>query len=144
MFAWALIATLVYYQARLRGFPDVFDSSVVWPPRQWPSWAVAAGVAIIKAWLAGVQPFLYAKAFSGLLAGPATDWRRRLGRAVILAVALILFGVTAAHHLLRRANIPDRTVLRLCCLGSFLNVTYRVTLSALIIGALARLQAVFV
>jgi hypothetical protein len=145
MFAWALIATVVYYHARLRGFPDVFDSSVRWPPSRpchWPAWVVAAALAIVKAWLAGIQPFLYVKAFSGLMAGPVTGWRRRVGRGVVLMMGLVLFGATAAHHLLRKADLPEHMVLRLCCVGSFLNATYRVTLSALIIGALTRLQSV--
>jgi hypothetical protein len=145
MFTWALIAALVYNYARLRGLPDVFDSSLVRPPagpRRWSAWTVAASVAIMKVWLAGVQPFLYARAFSSLLAGSVQqDWRKGVGRGVVLTLGLVLFGVTAAHHLLRRANLSDHVVLRLCCVGSFLNVTYRVTFSALIIGALTRLQA---
>jgi hypothetical protein len=147
MFTWALIATLVYNHARLRGLPDVFDSSLGWPTAwssRWPGWLVAAAVAVVKVWLAGVQPFLYTKACSRLLAGPVhPDWKRRVGRGVVVTVGLVLFGVTAAHHLLRRAEIPDHLVLRLCCVGSFLNVTYRVTFSALIIGALTRLPAAF-
>jgi hypothetical protein len=142
MVCWSLVATFAYYHARLRGLPDVFDTRWSRPPPhagRWLRWFMNTTVSFVKAWLAGVQPYLYAKAVSGFLARPAVRLRTRIYRAAVLTAALILFGVTAAHHLLRQAGLPDRNVLPLCCVGSVLNVTYRVVLSAIIVGVLSKL-----
>jgi hypothetical protein len=140
MLTWSLVATLAYCHLRLRGLPDVFDTRWRRPsprPNSWLPWLSATSASLVKAWLAGVQPYLYAKAVSGFLARPATRWSGRICQAAVLSPALMLFGVTAAHHLLRQAGLPSRRVLPVCCVGSVLNVSYRIVLGGVILGALS-------
>ena len=142
MLGWSLVASVVYFHGRKRGLPDVFETRWTRPALakgRWLAWATATAVSVLKAWLAGIQPFVYARAVSGFLSRPVRCWRTRLARCATLSLALVLFGVTAAHHLLRHAGYSDAKVLQLCLVGSFLNVTYRVLLSTLIIGAIAGL-----
>jgi hypothetical protein len=142
MISWSLLATCVYFHGRQRGLPDLLETTWNRPPLapgQWCGWAAKTGFSLVKAWLAGVQPFLYSRTFARILARPANCWRMRLAHGVVLSVALTLFGVTAAHHMLRKAGLPDRRVLQLSYVGSFLNVPYRILLSAIVVNAVLQL-----
>jgi hypothetical protein len=93
----------------------------------------------VRVWLVGVQPFVYVKTACRVLALPVTGRRIQAMRFAILGVALTLFGVTAVHHLLRKAGFADDEALRLAFVGPFLNVPYRVLLSSLAVGAAVQL-----
>jgi hypothetical protein len=95
-----------------------------------------AGMAVVKAWLAGVQPFVYSRTVCRLLSKPVTGRRVRVVRGAVLLVGLTLFGVTTAHHMLRRAGYSERRIFQLSLAGSFLNVPYRIVLSAAVLNLL--------
>jgi hypothetical protein len=139
MIVWSLVATSTYHNALQRGRPDLLKNTwLTSESRGVPllDWIGAAIRSVLRACLAGVQPFLYCQAFSRILSRPSTCRRTSLGRTAILGVGLTLFGVTTCHHLLRAAGYPDARVLRLSFLGPFLNVPYRVLLSAFVVHAL--------
>jgi hypothetical protein len=139
MIAWALIATSIYHYARRRGLPDLLDARWSKPPTtsllQWRRWLGATMISAARAWLAGIQPYLYCLAVRRLLSGSAHGWPMRLARMLVLAVGLTLFGVTAVHHLLRRSGLSEQKVLRYSLLGPFLNVPYRTLLSVIVLNA---------
>lgn len=142
MLAWSLIATVAYHLARQRGLPDVLDSAGAVARRGrgvlglLRTGCLTAG----RAWLAGFQAFLYTRTARRLLTNPARCRSRRLTRAGVVGLGLTLFGVSTTHHLLQRAGFSGSALLRLGFLGSLLNVTYRVLLSALVLD-LARALA---
>jgi hypothetical protein len=148
MIAWALIATCAYRYARRKGFPDMLEASWRRPPaepKRWGRWLGSVCVSGVRAWLAGIQPYLYCLAVGRVLAAPAQSWRRGLVRKSILVVGCTLFGVTAVHHLLRRAGIAERQAFRYSLLGPFLNVPYRVMLTFIAVDViLGRVNAPFI
>jgi len=138
MVTWAMLATIAYSFGRQRGFPDLLETRWSAAPKThgwWRCWIVATLISLLKTWLAGIQPYLYTRLFCPVLALSIRRWYVSLARCLILTVGLTLFGVTAAHHLLRRAGLGDRQVLGYGLLGPLLNVPYRVFLSAFIINA---------
>jgi hypothetical protein len=139
MITWSLTATLVYHHVRRKGLPDLFETRWSKPPaalRQWKDWIACTSLSLVKACVAGLQPFLFCRVACGVLSRPAVSRRMRLARGMVLGLGLTLFGVTAAHHLLRRSGLPDDRILRLSLLGPFLNVPYRMVISAVVINAL--------
>jgi len=146
MIAWSLVATCLYYYGRKRGLPDVLDTQWSIPRAkagQWREWLRETTFSLLKAWLAGLQPFLYSLTFCRILPRPVNCWRLRVARMAVLAIGLTLFGVTAAHHMLHKAGLPDDKVLKLSFLGPFLNVPYRILLSAIIFNAALQLARPF-
>jgi hypothetical protein len=146
MIAWALVATSIYHYARRKGLPDLLDAKWSKPPTtsllQWKQWLGATMVSAARAWLAGIQPYLYCLAVRRLLSGSANGWRRRLAKVFVLAVGLTLFGVTAVHHLLLRSGLSEQKVLRYSLLGPFLNIPYRTLLSVIVVNAAMTLVGV--
>ena len=137
MLCWSLVATLVYCRARRKGLPDLLDTRWGMPSPSLGgirSWLSATGVSLLKTWFAGLQPFLYARVFCPVLLRPATSWRGKAIHWLVLAVGFALFGVTTVHHLLERAGTPKEKMLRLCLVGPFLNVPYRIVASALVLN----------
>jgi hypothetical protein len=139
MIAWALIAASVYHYARKKGLPDLLDARWSKPPStslsHWKRWLGDTAISAVRAWLAGIQPYLYCLAVRRLLSGSASGWHNRLARMLVLAVGLTLFGVTTVHHLLRRAGLPERMVFRYSLLAPFLDVPYRTLLSVIVLNA---------
>ena len=136
MIAWSLAATCLYAYARRKGLPDLLDARFARPrgaSRRWWSWLGSTGLTLAKTWVAGLQPFLYSRTFCRVLARPCHGWRVRTARIAVLGVGLTLFGVTTAHHILRKAGLSEDKVLRVSFVGSVLNVSYRVLLSAIVI-----------
>lgn len=143
MLVWSLLATVVYYQARERGVPDVLEAVSITVPRSANDlFACARTVGVIagRVWLAGFQSFVYARVVCPLLARTSTGPRRRLVRIAVVAVGLTLFGVSTSQHVLRKAGFRGAQLLRFGFLGSVLNVGYRVLLSALLLDV-ARIVA---
>ena len=137
MLLWSLVATGLYYASRRRGLPDLFEAGR--RPKagraSWPAMLFSTLLSAVKAWLAGVQPFIYSRTFCRVLVHPGRSIATRTARMAVLGVGLTLFGVTAAHHMLRKAGLPEDKVLRLSFVGPFLNVPYRLLLSAALINA---------
>jgi hypothetical protein len=143
MITWALIATVAYSVGRRKGLPDVLEAE--WPisapsRTEWRRLVGVAALALVKAWLAGLQPFIYARICRRVLLQPVRTWWSQVQRVIVLCAGLTLFGVTTAHHLLRLAALPERRAFRLLLVGPFLNVPYRVLLSALVINMLSELM----
>jgi len=139
MILWSLLATSVYAWGRLRGLPDTLESKWSRPTLsrgRWQAWARATGLSAVKTWLAGISPFIYTRAFVPFLARPATCRRLQVARYAVLGIGLTLFGVTTAHHLLRKAGLPERHALRLSFVGPFLNVPYRIFASAIFLNGI--------
>jgi hypothetical protein len=139
MIVWSLAATFAYHQARLRGLPDLLATTWQRPPTasaKWGTWLYGTSFSLLKAWAAGLQPLLFARAFGTVLARPAQTWSRSVLRCAIVFVGCTLFGVTAAHHLLARLGLERRLLLRFSLVGPFLNVPYRVVLSAFTVNGL--------
>ena len=141
MLIWALLATATYHSAQRRGRPDLLKNT--WPKadsngRPRLVWLGGATLSVVRAWFAGLQPFLYSRAFGGVLARSSSCRWTCMAKVAILSIGLTLFGVTACNHLLRAAGYSDGKVLKLSLLGPFLNVPYRVLLSAFVVGALMR------
>ena len=134
MILWSLGATVAYHQARIHGLPDLLSSSWHKPPAagaMWGQWIVGTSFSLVKAWAAGLQPFLFTRAFGSFLLQPGRSWPRHVIRVAIVAVGCTLFGVTAAYHLLGRLGLERQALLRFSLAGPFLNVPYRVVLGAL-------------
>jgi hypothetical protein len=144
MLVWSLLATVVYCHARERGVPDLLDAAQPAKSQERVglcSLARSMSVSAVKVWLAGVQSVLYARTCCRVLGKPAAGWRK-VARFGVLGVGLTMFGVTTSHHVLRRAGYQGASLLRLGFVGSFLNVPYRVLLSALFIDLARRIATV--
>jgi hypothetical protein len=102
-------------------------------------WLAGTSLSVVKAWLAGVQPYLYCLLLSRFFAGTAAGWRVRSARLALVGAGLTFFGVTAAHHILRKSDLKDEQVWRLSLAGPFLNVPYRIALSAVLLNAVLHL-----
>jgi hypothetical protein len=102
--------------------------------------ASSAGGALLKVFqvvLVGPPAFVFTKLLR--LAAPGECVRRRLCHAAVLGAGATLFGVTTTHHILRKAGFEGRGLLKLSCLGSLLNVSYRTALSAMFLAGLSYL-----
>jgi hypothetical protein len=137
MLGWSLVAAAVYFFARKRGLPNLLEVSPAGERRSRNLPGLCAGLAVtaVKAWLGGAQAFVYSRTVCRVLGKPAHTPARRLCRLGVVGLGLTLFGVTAADHILRRAGYTDGKLLRLSLLGPFLNVPYRVALSAAVVNA---------
>jgi hypothetical protein len=129
MLVWSLVATVAYCHARERGLPDLVT---VQKPRTGGGKGAflrhAAGSAV-KVWFVGLHNLVFARLAGGALGGlPCRT--RRWRRLAVLSVGMTLFGVTTAEHLLRRAGFSGGSLLRFGLIGPFLNVPYRIFLSA--------------
>jgi hypothetical protein len=136
MLSWSLMATFGYCLCRQRGLPDLLENSrpkpINAPELAWMRWAL---LSLLKAWLVGVQAFIFSRTVGWLLMRPDRRWRARLVRVVVLGIGLTLFGVTASHHMLRKAGYAEGDLLRFSFVGSFLHVPYQILLSAAVVRA---------
>ena len=137
MVAWSLMATLVYHRARLKGLPDLFENSRIVASGAGKTWFAACsamGFTLVKAFIVGLQPFIYCRTL-GCLLRPGKSFPGRAARHAVLWTGLTLFGVTATHHLLQRAGYSGSQLLNFSYLGTVLNVTYRILISAVLVNA---------
>jgi hypothetical protein len=146
MLVWSFLATFAYYRGRNSGVPDLFAESPSVGTRRVSRLSRIRGGAllVLRVFLAGVQPFIFSRTLCRVLSKPATGWRRRLARVAVLGFGLTLFGVTHSHHMLRKAGYPDDEALRISLLGSLLNVSYRIVLSAVLFHTASELLFPFV
>jgi hypothetical protein len=139
MLVWSLIATIVFCCARERGYPNMLTAEE-WRPNARAT-ARFAALSVCKAWLAGFQAFAYARMVNALLIPGRRGLTARLARYGVLAVGMTLFGVTMTEHLLRCAGYSGARLVWYGLLGPFLNVPYRVLLSAMFVHATMSLLA---
>jgi hypothetical protein len=135
MLAWSLVATVVFCAARERGYPNLLTMKAL-PERKINVHAVLDALgAFVRAWLAGLYAFVFARASDAFLAEKRGCCRARtLARYGVLGLGLVFFGVSTAEHLLRAAGYQGRRLLQLSLIGPFLNVPYRVMLSAALVA----------
>jgi hypothetical protein len=138
MLVWSLVAHVLYFLARQRGLPDLV--TVQAPKRgSGPTTFLrhAAG-SVMRIWFVGLHNLLFARVAACILChGEGLAARsRRLG---ILTLGMTLFGVTTADHLLRRAGFTGSSLLYRGLIGPFLNVPYRIFLSAAVVHAVMSL-----
>ena len=136
MAVWSLAATLVYFFARAHGAPDLLEIGMKGSSRRaLSSSLIGAFNSLFRIVLVGPLAFAYTRLLN--LKAPGTCNRRRLCHAAVLGAGLTLFGVTTTHHILRRGGYSGGGLLKLSCLGSLLNVSYRTALSALFLAAVS-------
>lgn len=140
MLLWALLSTLAFHQARMAGRPDLLEHTS-WGTRSraWHVRAMSMTWSVAKAWLAGIQAFIYTRIFGSVLRNDGRCLRQRLTKVTVLGFGLTIFGVPTAHHLLRKAGFEQSTLLRLGFVAAFLNVPFRVVASAFVINFTASL-----
>jgi hypothetical protein len=131
MLVWSLIATVFFCAARERGYPNLLTMNALPQPQVSAKAAWMVLGTVLRAWITGLNAFLFARASNAFLLEKEGCCRaRRLARFGVLGVGLIFFGVTSAEHLLRTSGYQGRRLLQLSLIGPFLNVPYRVLLSA--------------
>ncbi len=138
MLAWSLIAHVLYHKAREHGLPDLV--TVQAPKRGCgrSTFARHAAGSAVRVWFVGLHNLVFARVASTILRGEK-GFATRVRRIGILSVGMTLFGVTTAQHLLRRAGFNGSSVLYRGMIGPFLNVPYRIFLSAAAMHAVMRL-----
>ena len=134
MLVWSLIATVAFCTARERGYPNLLSS--VNAPRRGASNIISyAALSLLRAWLAGMNAFIYSRCSGSLITARSGSCRaRRLARVGALAVGLTLFGASSAEHLLRTAGYTGKRLVRMSLIGPFLHVPYRVMVSAAVVA----------
>ncbi|HEX5140646.1 MAG TPA: hypothetical protein VFX19_06865 [Dehalococcoidia bacterium] len=136
MLCWSLVATVLFCAARERGYPNVLSCPPC--PRTRPGMATAwyAASSVGRALLGGIQAFVFTR-FSGALVNdrPAKGLRI-VARRAVLALGMTLFGASVTEHLLRSAGYSGRKLVRMGLLGPFLNVPYRILVSAAVVALL--------
>jgi hypothetical protein len=135
MLLWSLLTTLAFHHARQAGRPDLLERT---------SWGTGSRVlhvrflstawSVLKAWLAGIQAFVYARVFRCVLQNNGRCLKERLAKLTVLSFGLTIFGVPTAHHLLRKAGFEKGSLLRLGLVAAFLNVPFRVVASAYVVN----------
>lgn len=135
MLAWSLLATVFFCAARERGYPNILSIRAL-PKRDVSTNAVLhATGAVLRAWMAGVHAFVFARASHVLLLDKQGCCKaRRFARFGVLGFGMVFFGVSTAEHMLRTAGYTGRKLTRLSLIGPFLNVPYRVLLSAAVVA----------
>ena len=143
MFIWSVAATVFFCAARERGYPNLLTDESA-PKRRAGSIAAYAIGSLFRAWLAGINAFIYARCCGALITQKQGCCRmRRLARFGAIAVGLTLFGVTSAEHMLRKAGYSGRNLVRMTLIGPFLHVPYRVLVSAAVVALLTDVLKVF-
>lgn len=133
MLTWSLIATVAFCHARERGYPNLLTAQELPKGRQRGFLWYAMGSAI-RAWLSGFQAFIFARCSSFLLVEREQAGRLHRGmKYMVLGLGMTLFGVTTAEHMLRRVGYTGKKLARVGLIGPFLNVPYRILLSAAVI-----------
>jgi hypothetical protein len=138
MLAWSLIATIAYFWAREHGFPDLL--LVHRPQVRLGSLAVRqAAASLVKVYCAGAHNIVYTRLARFPLETKTVQRPARALRFAVLGLGMTLFGVCTAEHLLRRAGYQGEALVRAGLLGPFLNVPYRLFLSAAVMHAASSL-----
>jgi hypothetical protein len=136
MCAWSLVATVAYFFARSHGAPDLLELGISKATGRTVSSSVAdAFKSVFRIVLVGPPAFIFTKLLR--LQAPGACPRRRLCHAAVLGAGATLFGVTTTHHILRKGGFSGGRLLKLSCVGSLLNVSYRTALSALLLAGLS-------
>ena len=134
MLVWSILATVLFCAARERGYPNLL-STMGKPSRSVGNIASYAALSVLRAWLAGVNEFLYSRCSGSLVAASHGSCKaRRLARMGAITLGMTLFGVSTAEHLLRTAGYSGRRLLRMSLIGPFLHVPYRVLVSAAVVA----------
>ena len=137
MIAWSLLATVIYLIARGRGLPDLLAigrPSLTGASRPSSRLAGLLMLFVVRVWFVGIQAYVYSKTLCPVLDRQGErSVSRRLARLGVLATGLTMFGVLTSQHMLGRAGFGSRGALALGFLGSFLNIPYRVLLSAAVV-----------
>ncbi len=136
MLVWSLTTTAVFHYARLKGRPDLLERV------RWGTESKRLRIRVLstlwtafRAWIAGVQAFIFARIFGVLLQKRDHHSRQRFARIGVLGLGLTVFGVPTAHHILRKAGYEKNALLKRAVFATFLNVPYRVLVSAFLINA---------
>ena len=134
MLAWSLIATVFFCAARERGYPNILSIQAL-PKRDVNTNAVLHTLgAFVRAWMAGVHAFVFARASNVFLLEKHGCCRaRKFARFGVMGFGLVFFGVSTAEHMLRTAGYQGRRLVQLSLIGPFFNVPYRVLLSAAVV-----------
>ncbi len=138
MLVWSLVATFVYCYARERGLPDLVTVQRPKTGHGRSAFIRHAAGSAVKVWFVGLHNLVFARLACGALSGlpcRSTRWRR----LAVLGLGMTLFGVTTAEHLLRRAGFSEVSLLRRGLIGPFLNVPYRIFLSAALMHGVIQL-----
>jgi hypothetical protein len=146
MIVWSLAATSAYLWGRRRGLPDLLEHSWSRPPvapSHWLGWLKSTSLSAVRAWAAGLQPLIYSRTLCRVLTLPATGRRVQVARALVLGLGLTMYGVSAAHHMLRKAQLSERQALQLSYIAPFLHVPYRILLGAIAVNAMMTLARPF-
>jgi hypothetical protein len=135
MLIWSLLATVFFFAARERGYPNMLSAQTL-PRRRIGLGLIGYAVGSLgRAWLTGVHAFLFARCSSFLVAQREGCCRlRRVARFFVIVFSLTMFGVSMAEHILRSAGYKGARLFRLGLIGPFLNVPYRVLFSAAVIA----------
>lgn len=138
MLVWSLLATIAYCYAREHGLPDLVTI-------QKPKTSAGVGCFVrhaagsaVKVWFVGLHNLVFARLAGGFLGGGSRFAKRR--RIAVLSLGMTLFGVTTAEHLLRRSGLSGTPLLRFGLVGPFLNVPYRIFLSAAVMHGVIELM----
>jgi hypothetical protein len=135
MLLWSLLATIFYFGARERGYPNLLNCQMPQRERGPVHLVGFAARSFVKAWLSGFNAWLFARCSSFVVANQTDACRLRRGlRLAVIAFGLTIFGVSSAEHTLRSAGYKGTTLTRLGLLAPFLNVPYRVLLSAMFVA----------
>jgi len=129
MLVWALAATVVYAVARSRGYPDLLESNPMTAGAPVGERARSMAFYCARVWFSGLNAFVYTRASRNALSPSHRGWRNVVRYAVLFA-GLMFFGVATSEHLLRRAGFRGRALLQMSLMGAFLNVPYRILVSA--------------
>jgi hypothetical protein len=129
MLVWALIATVGYCFARERGLPDLVTVQKPQTGTGPSAFLRHAAGSVVKVWFIGLHNLVFAR-FAGAAMNGLPCRSTRCRRLAVLTLGMTLFGVTTAEHLLRRAGFSGGSLVRRGMIGPFLNVPYRIFLSA--------------
>jgi hypothetical protein len=135
MLAWGIVATIVYFHARERGAPDLIEL----PTRAYHragaiGRTMHVGVRLFGLLVIGIPALLYTRLAPLADRVPVGGTHSLHIQRISLFFGLTFFGVTTAHHILRRSGYSGSSLLRLSCLGSCLNVGYRVLAGAFVLN----------
>lgn len=112
MTLWGLAVTHLYETARSYGLRDVMETprpnKIGNKPRllHWLPITMSWLMYGLKVFFLGYKQYAYTRGFRSLIQSRQGGWPR----TVVIAGGLMLFGVTASHHILRMAGLPVRQV----------------------------------
>ena len=138
MLVWSLIANIAYCHARERGLPDLVTVQKPKTGHGTSAFIRHAAGSVVKVWFVGLHNLVFAR-FACVALGGLPCRSTRCRRLAVLTLGMTLFGVTTAEHLLRRAGFSGASLVRRGLIGPFLNVPYRIFLSAAVMHGVIEL-----